>query len=97
MAPRVTPLRELRPANKASSLLPTAAAIALVLAGIGCSTAAIDAVGPDPVSTPKQPSPAPSPSPSTSAPFIAPEPHDIEGGIGIVKPLATSSAVVARR
>ncbi len=84
LTPRVGPPRELRPV-KGMSFLPTTAALALALAGVGCSTAALDTVGPDPITTPKPPPPAPSPSASAS-PFIAPHPHDIEGGISTVKP-----------
>lgn len=85
LARREGATRPLRPA-RASSLLPTAAAVAMALAGLACSTATVNAIGPDPVPT------APSPSVSTSSsasttPYLTPDPHEVEGGLGVVMPM----------
>lgn len=85
--------RPLRPV-RIGSFLPTAAAVALSLAALGCSGAISDGVGPDPVTAPKrsQPEPAPAPSTSTStAPHIAPEPHQLDGETAMVRPRAVAA------
>jgi hypothetical protein len=69
----------------------------LALAGLGCSSVALDTVGPDPVAAPKAPPPpaptaAPAPAPSSSAPFADPDPHLIRGGLGVVHPKSVGSA-----
>jgi hypothetical protein len=76
--------RPLSPA-RVSSCLPTAAALALMLAGFGCSMPIDDGVRPDPVnpSTIKKQSPAPSASPSA----IQPDPHELDGDVAVVKPV----------
>ncbi len=89
-APR--PLAPFAASGRSGTALPKAAAIAFALAAVGCSSPlplANEAIAPDPAGSAK-PAPAPSPTPaaSTSAtPPIEPVPHEIEGGISLVKPI----------
>jgi hypothetical protein len=76
--------RPLRPA-RAASWLPTAASLAVALAG--CSTPTLEGIAPDPATAKTVTAPAPAPSPSTSASaFIEPDPGDVDGEIPYVKP-----------
>jgi hypothetical protein len=72
-----------------ASVLPTAAALAVLLAG--CSTPTFETVAADPVTTKKSaPLPAPAPSPSAK-PYIEPEPGDVDGEMPYVKPTPVPS------
>jgi len=77
--------RALSPARFAS-WLPTAASIAVALAG--CSTPTLEVIAADPA-TKKMSAPAPAPSPSvapSASVFIEPDPGDVDGEIPYVKP-----------
>jgi len=80
--------RPLRPVLTAS-VLPTAAALAVLLAG--CSTPTFETVAADPV-TAKKTAPLPAPTPSASVtPYIEPEPGDVDGEMPYVKPTPVPS------
>ncbi len=87
--------RSLTPA-RAGSLLPTAAAIAIAVASIGCSAPTLDVIAADPATKPAS-APAPSPAPSPT-PYLEPDPHDIDGDVAYVKPapVASTKKVVSK-
>ncbi|MBI2389736.1 MAG: hypothetical protein HYV09_09080 [Deltaproteobacteria bacterium] len=89
--------RPLRPAH-ATSVLPTAAAIALALAELGCSTKTVDAIAADPqvVAKPVKATPAPSASPALT-PYLPPDPHDVDGEVAFVKPAPSTSASATKK
>jgi hypothetical protein len=90
--------RSLRPARVQSLFLPTAASIAVALASMACSTPTLDVIAADPANkamSAPPPAPAPSPSPSV-APYIEPDPHDIDGDVAFVKPVASPKKTPAK-
>lgn len=89
------PARPLRAAS-ATSVLPTAAAIALALAELGCSTKTVDAIAADPAVTTK-PAPVPSTSPTPAlSPYLPPEPHELDGEMPMVKPTPSATATIKK-
>lgn len=76
--------RALRPA-RSSALLPTAAALALALAAVGCSAPNVDVAVADPVG---QTLPAASAAPSAQYIEPAPEPYELDGDVVSVKPVS---------
>jgi len=94
LARPTTTTRALSPARSASRL-PTAAALAIALAALGCGQRG-EVVSADPVAV-KTPLPvATSAAPSASAPglnAIDPEPHELPGEPAIVAPVSSTKAV----
>lgn len=70
-------VRALRPVT-------TASAIAIALGSVACSTPTLDVIAADPT-TKSAIAPVPAASAST-APYLEPEPHEVEGKIADVKP-----------